>query len=88
MSKLLTVGEAANILGVSTQTLRRWEREGKMIPSKRTIGNQRRYVLAEIQPFLPPLKNNKDLLTLAYARVSSHDQKDYMDLEVARTKNL
>lgn len=84
MSKLLTVGEAANILGVSTQTLRRWEREGKMIPSKRTIGNQRRYVLAEIQPFLPPLKNNKDLLTLAYARVSSHDQKD----DLVRQENI
>ena len=77
MDRYLAIGEAAKILGVSITTLRRWEVEGKLIP-KRNAGKQRRYDLAKIKPELyhaAPL----DRKTIAYARVSSHDQKD--DLE-------
>ena len=35
------IGEAANLLGVRVETLRRWEREGR-IESSRTTGGQRR----------------------------------------------
>ncbi|MDJ0717901.1 MAG: helix-turn-helix domain-containing protein, partial [Prochloraceae cyanobacterium] len=37
MSNLLTVKEAAELLGVSTKTIRRWEEEGK-ITATRTPG--------------------------------------------------
>ena len=32
MIKLISIKEAADVLGVSVQTLRRWEREGKVLP--------------------------------------------------------
>ncbi|MDA8145184.1 MAG: MerR family DNA-binding transcriptional regulator, partial [Thermaerobacter sp.] len=32
MSKLVSVAEAAKFLGVSKSTLRRWEREGRLLP--------------------------------------------------------
>jgi len=38
----LSIHEAAQILGVSTKTLRRWEKQ-KLIAPERTLGNQRRY---------------------------------------------
>ena len=41
-SELLTIGEAARILGVSVDTIRRWERDGK-ITGTRTLGGQRRF---------------------------------------------
>ncbi|PIS20933.1 hypothetical protein COT52_01180 [candidate division WWE3 bacterium CG08_land_8_20_14_0_20_43_13] len=41
-TKLLSIGEAADYIGVSKDTLRRWERENKLMPF-RTPGNQRRY---------------------------------------------
>ncbi|CAK0766366.1 hypothetical protein CCP3SC5AM1_460015 [Gammaproteobacteria bacterium] len=44
MDKLLTIAEASKILGVCTTTLRRWEKDGKLVPI-RTVGNQRRYSL-------------------------------------------
>ncbi|RUM61469.1 MAG: IS607 family transposase, partial [Persephonella sp.] len=41
MKKLLRIGEASQILGVSVSTLRRWEKEGKLKPIR--IGKERRY---------------------------------------------
>jgi putative resolvase len=78
MKKLISVSEAANYLGVSTQTLRRWERSGKIAPPVRTTGGQRRYDLSKLNPqgFHQAPREGK---TLAYARVSSFDQKP--DLE-------
>ncbi|KGF80347.1 resolvase, partial [Massilia sp. JS1662] len=73
MSKLLSIGAAAKTLGVSTSTLRRWEAAGRLVPI-RTEGGQRRYDLAALRPghihgVTMPLR------TVAYARVSSHDQR-------------
>ena len=75
MSNFLTIRQAAEYLGVSTQTLRRWEKEGKIPSPMRTEGNQRRYDLNKIAPLK---RNTSDIerQTIAYARVSSHDQKD------------
>ncbi len=41
MSRLVTISEAADALGVSVQTLRRWEAEGRLKPDERTSGGQR-----------------------------------------------
>lgn len=76
--KLVGIREAAEFLGVTPSTLRRWEHDGTLLPDERTAGGYRRYDLARLRPdqfhrLSPPRK------TVAYARVSSHDQKD--DLE-------
>ena len=76
--KLLTISEASELLGVAKSTLRRWEEEGKLIPDVRTKGGQRRYKLSSILPEMKH-KNSYNRKTIAYARVSSYDQKD--DLE-------
>lgn len=76
MSNLVTIKEAAKFLGVSTQTLRRWEREGKGIAVQRTKGGQRRYDLAKMRPLALGSEKLAEGVTLAYARVSSHDQKE------------
>jgi predicted site-specific integrase-resolvase len=76
--KMVSIQETADFLGVSPQTLRRWEREGRLLPDERTPGGRRRYDLARLRPeqFRAPETARR---TIAYARVSSHDQKD--DLE-------
>ena len=70
--KLLTIREASEILGVATSTLRRWEKEGKLIPDERTKGGQRRYKLSTLLPEMKH-KTNYNRKTIAYARVSSHE---------------
>ncbi len=76
--KLVGIREAAEFLGVSSSTLRRWEHEGKLLPDERTTGGYRRYDLARLRPeeFHDADSGRR---TVGYARVSSHDQKD--DLE-------
>jgi putative resolvase len=76
--KLIAISEAAKLLGVHADTPRRWEREGKIKP-RRTSGNLRRYDIADIRPDLIHAAPTASRKTVAYARVSSHDQKE--DLE-------
>jgi len=83
MSKFYSIQQAANSLGVHPSTLRRWEIEGKLVP-ERTQGNQRRYTAEQLQPHLFRTKKTQSKLTIAYARVSSHDQK----ADLVRQKDL
>lgn len=78
MDRLISISETAALLGVSLTTLRRWEVQGKLIPL-RTAAGHRRYALSKIKPGLFHGLNNHERKTIAYARVSSHDQKS--DLE-------
>jgi excisionase family DNA binding protein len=45
---LVSIGKAADILGVHVDTLRQWDKEGKLIPVK-TLGNHRRYKLEDVE---------------------------------------
>ena len=74
MDKFVTIAKAAALLGVSPTTLRRWEASGRLRPT-RTVGNQRRYSLQALDPsFADGMESSRK--TYAYARVSSHDQKE------------
>jgi putative resolvase len=50
MGRLISIGQAAKIAGVAVETLREWERAGK-ITSQRTEGGHRRY---DIDQFTTP----------------------------------
>lgn len=75
MDRLITIGELADLKAVSVDTIRRWEKDGK-IESIRTEGGHRRYKLANFVEV-------KIGRTIAYARVSSHDQKADLDRQDA-----
>ena len=47
----LTIKEAAGYLGVSAQTLRRWDAAGKLRPIRHLVSGYRYYRLADLQPF-------------------------------------
>ena len=48
MNEYCSIGQAAKQLGLSITTLRRWEKQQKLIPAFRTFGNHRRYKLLDI----------------------------------------
>jgi len=79
MDRLVTISQAAKILGVSEITLRRWDESGKLV-SIRTEGGHRRYDISKIRPgTVRKFEFSENRKTIAYARVSGRDQKD--DLE-------
>lgn len=69
------VGDFGRLIGVSTSTLRRWEKEGRLIP-ERTLGNQRVYT----EEHIAAARNLKGGKTpdkvIIYCRVSSARQKE------------
>lgn len=82
MDRYLSIGQAAEVLGVSASTLRRWEKEKKLVPI-RTKGSQRRYEFSQLKPHQKKYIT-REKRTIAYARVSSHDQKK----DLARQKEI
>lgn len=51
MDDYLTVKQAADYLGISTQTLRRWDRDGKLKPVRNPTNSYRYYKRADLEPF-------------------------------------
>ena len=77
MNNLLSIGKASKLLGVTIQTLRNWDKQGLLKPDELTKGGERIYKLETLKNINKNIKFNSDnLKTIAYARVSSHDQKD------------
>ena len=75
------VAEFGELVGISPSTLRRWEREGKLIP-ERTLGNQRIYTEAHLNA-ARSLKTGKSATrVVVYCRVSSSGQKDDLASQV------
>jgi predicted site-specific integrase-resolvase len=72
MDSFVSLGEAAQALGISITTLRCWEREGKLISEHRSDCH-RRYDLAKMRPEHFRAASDVMRRTVAYARVSSHD---------------
>jgi putative resolvase len=81
--RLLSIGEAADQLGVAMSTLLRWHRRGRLAPAGRTVGGHRRYLHDAPRSSLgfPATPAGR---TVCYARVSSHDQAEQLKMQAAR----
>ena len=73
-SDLIRIGAAARILGVTPQTLRKWESTGYLAPLRKSPGGTRYYSAGQLLGL-----QSDDLPSVCYARVSSHDQKSALD---------
>jgi len=82
--RLLTLREACNILGIHPNTLRRWEKEGK-IRVVRTPKGRRRIPESEVKRLVGICEGKEGKKRAAvYARVSSHDQKKDLERQKER----
>lgn len=77
----VSIGKAANILGVSIPTLRNWDKAGKLTPSFITAGGTRMYDLATLNLIKGKKSIVPDRYTLAYARVSTQSQKKELEAQ-------
>ena len=81
--KYYSIGEFANKIGKTIQTLRNWGENGSLKPAHITKGGTRYYSQEQLNHFLG-LKSKTKLnkKTIGYCRVSSHKQKDDLERQV------
>ena len=85
--QLCSIGELAQVLGEAVVTLRRWHKAGRLEPACRTVGGHRRYDLLEVRNRLGLASSAAARRTLAYARVSSHDQAEQRQTQALRLQH-
>ncbi|NOQ14407.1 MAG: IS607 family transposase [Methyloprofundus sp.] len=69
--RMIKIGKAADLLGVSIQTLHKWEETGELVPDRKSKAGTRYYDADRLLNL-----GDTDVPTIGYARVSSHDQKE------------
>ena len=80
--QFVSIGKAAKMLGMSIEGLRKWEREGRLIPV-RTLTNHRRYRVAELHALMHEDAPTviKDTRCILYARVFTKKQQEAGNLD-------
>ena len=85
--KYYSIGEFANRIGKTIQTLRNWDKKNILKPSHVTQGGTRYYSQEQLNHFLG-LKSEKQInkKIIGYCRVSSHKQKDDFERQIENVK--
>ena len=73
MSKYYSIHEFSKIIGVSAQTLRNWDANGKLHPHHITVSGYRYYSDEQLNQVINVKPKNR--ITIGYCRVSSHNKK-------------
>ena len=81
MSKYYSINEFSKILGVSAQTLRNWDKNGKLHPHH-TSSNGYRYYSHEQLNQVMNIKPNLSRIVIGYCRVSSNKQRDDLERQI------
>lgn len=85
MSKYYSINEFSKILGVSAQTLRNWDANGKLHPHHTSTNGYRYYSHEQLNQVMN-VKPNLNRITIGYCRVSSHKQKDDLEKQIENVK--
>ena len=94
----ISIGAAANYLGVSTSTLRRWDQLNLLQSTYRTVGNHRRYQFKLIIQFLHRIshktlnyKSKRSIpkpQAILYARVSGSKQRQDLARQISHLQDF
>jgi len=74
--KLISIGEFAEKTGLSTQTLRRWDNNGKLKCYHRLDTGKRYYSEEQLNEYLKIEPTEIQRINVGYVRVSTNKQKD------------
>lgn len=74
--------KVTELLGVTAQTLRNWDKEGKLKPAYTKSNGYRYYSEESIMSYTQERKTKKELNVIGYARVSSKKQIDDLERQV------
>jgi len=80
LSKYYSIHEFSKIIGVSAQTLRNWDANGKLHPHHTTVSGYRYYSDEQLNQVINV--KPKKRITIGYCRVSSNKQKDDLERQI------
>lgn len=83
--KYYSIAEFSKILNVSAQTLRNWNKSGKLTPHHTGSNGYRYYSHEQLNQVLN-IKPNLNRKTIGYCRVSSNKQKDDLERQINNMK--
>ena len=85
MSKYYSINQFSKILGVSAQTLRNWDNNGKLHPHHTSTNGYRYYSHEQLNQVMN-ITPNLNRQVIGYCRVSSNKQKDDLERQVENMK--
>ena len=85
LHKYYSIHEFSKILGVSAQTLRNWDNNGKLHPHHTTASGYRYYSEEQLNEVLH-IKPKNNRITIGYCRVSSPKQKDDLERQIENVR--
>lgn len=80
---MYTINKFAKLLGITPQTLRNWDKSGKLKPVHTSSNGYRYYSEEQLQELKG---SNKEKIVVGYCRVSSNKQKDDLERQVENMK--
>ena len=83
--ELLSIGKFAELVGVTTTTLRRMHKSGELIPYHISKGGTRYYSTDQLNQFVN--EAHKVEKVIGYCRVSTPSQKDDLKTQIANVKS-
>lgn len=83
--ELMSIGKFAKKVGVTTTTLRRMDKDGRLKPHHITEGGSRYYSTEQLKQFIGT--EEKETKVIGYCRVSTPSQKDDLDNQVNNIKS-
>ena len=85
LHKYYSIREFSKILGVSAQTLRNWDNNGKLYPHHTTASGYRYYSEEQLNEVLH-IKPKNNRITMGYCRVSSPKQKEDLERQIENVR--
>ncbi len=86
--KYYSIGEFSELIRVTQQTLRNWDKVGKLKPSHKGKSGYRYYSQQQLQYYLGlKSENPAKRKVVGYCRVSSNKQKDDLERQVENVKS-
>ena len=84
--KYYSIHKVSEILGVTPQTLRNWDKLGKLHPHHTTKSGYRYYSEDQLNILTNKVPKEDTRITVGYCRVSSNKQKDDLERQIENVK--
>ncbi|MGB0932335.1 MAG: MerR family DNA-binding transcriptional regulator, partial [Chitinophagales bacterium] len=80
----LTVGEVAKLLGVTTTTLRNWDKSGKLIPQRDPENKYRLYAMEDVKNVL----HDSGVMYIPFKEFEKEEVKEQKSLSIKEIRSL